>query len=753
MNSKEFLSIRLNLKKTQKEMAELLGTSLRSLQSFEQGWRKIPNEIERQVLYVLVMRSTKEQSLKPCWELENCPLDKKEHCPAWELNSGHLCWFINGTICKGRAYSDWNEKMEFCRECQVFQPIKQLYDRAVRRGQDGPKERQSLFYGGGEIREGTSEKWRSFDLFDQVPTSIAIIDRKYRIVDANKRFEDTFGPWNGKKCFEVYKNRKRRCRHCVATITFMDGQTRVSQEQGRDLRGNLHYYLVHTSPYRDSEGKITHIIEMSTDITEKVQIQNEYRTIFDNVPCYITVIDRNFEVVKSNKHFQKTFGKDPGRYCFESYKKRKDICEKCPAKIVFEDGKTHHSLQEGYDKKGNKVVYMVTAAPYSKEDREVNYVIEMALDVTQTFVLENRLRETLEFRQTVIQNAIDGIIASNKEGIIDIYNPSAKRMLKYPTNKVVGKMSGEQIYPGDFLRAITGDDSAVVLKESKIADYKGNSVPVILSGAKLTHDNQDIGSVMFFQDLSKIKQLESEILEAERLAAVGQTVAGLAHGIKNVLMGLKGGMYVVNSGIKRSDNGLVEQGWNMLQNNIEKISSFVKEFLSFARGKTLKVELADPHAIATDIANLYRDAIEQSGIIFIPKLEEGINKAPMDAQGIHTCIANLISNAIDACLASDNKKPAIRFSLFEKDNTICYEVRDNGAGMDYEVKKKIFTSFFTTKRAGEGTGLGLLTTRKIVHEHGGKVFFESTVGKGSVFRLEFHRNRLPIPDAEKNNSL
>jgi len=125
----------------------------------------------------------------------------------------------------------------------------------------------------------------------------------------------------------------------------------------------------------------------------------------------------------------------------------------------------------------------------------------------------------------------------------------------------------------------------------------------------------------------------------------------------------------------------------------------------------------------------------------------------MDAKAIHTCIANLISNAIDACLVSDNKNPTIEFSLFEKDGNICYEVKDNGFGMDYEVKKKVFTSFFTTKGSGQGTGLGLLTTRKIVHEHGGKVSFESTLGKGSVFRIEFLRNRLPLSSEEKNNPL
>ena len=237
-------------------------------------------------------------------------------------------------------------------------------------------------------------------------------------------------------------------------------------------------------------------------------------------------------------------------------------------------------------------------------------------------------------------------------------------------------------------------------------------------------------------------------MEAERLAAVGQTVAGLSHGIKNILMGLEGGMYVVNSGIKRTDNNLVKQGWNMLQNNIEKVSSFVREFLNFAKGTVPKVELVNPCTIATDIVNLYKDSAQQSGIKLTAKLQKKIAPAAMDPQALHTCIANLISNAIDACQMSDTKKPAIIFSLLEKDDIICYEVKDNGCGMDYEVKKKIFTNFFTTKGSGQGTGLGLLTTRKIVQEHGGKISFRSTLGKGSVFKLEFPRSRLPLPQED-----
>lgn len=599
--------------------------------------------------------------------------------------------------------------------------------------------------------KNSTTDWKSFDLFNQVPTGIAIIDRNYRIAGANQTFVDTFGPWEGKKCFEVYKKRKRVCKNCAAFQTFVDGRTRVSEEQGQDSRGKTQYYLVHIAPYRSDNGDITHILEMSTDITEKVALQNKYQTLFENVPCYITVIDREFKVIQANQAFLKTFGKDLGSHCFESYKKRSAVCEECPARRVFKDGRPHHSLQEGFDWKGNKIYYMVTATPFQNEGNMVRSVMEIALDVTKVSLLEKRLHET-EFQEEIVKNAIGGIVASDKDGVVRIYNPAAQSIFKHPKNRIIGKKPGEELYPKDFLMALDDEGGTVVLKESKIRDAKGVEVPVIVSGRRLQDATRGIETVMFLQDLSKVKQLEHEILEAERLAAVGQTVAGLSHGIKNILMGLEGGMYVVNSGIRREDHNLVRQGWEMLQSNIEKVSSFVREFLSFAKGTVPRVELADPHEIAVEVVNLYLEAAQQSGIVFETSLEEHIAEAPMDSRGVHTCLANLISNAIDACLMSNAKRPTIHFSLYEKKGSICFEVKDNGCGMDCEVKKKIFTNFFTTKGSGHGTGLGLLTTRKIVQEHGGKITFDSALGRGSVFRLEFPRSRLPLLDRKEDKS-
>ena len=244
-------------------------------------------------------------------------------------------------------------------------------------------------------------------------------------------------------------------------------------------------------------------------------------------------------------------------------------------------------------------------------------------------------------------------------------------------------------------------------------------------------------------DITDTKLLEQKKLEAERLAAVGETVAGLAHGIKNVLMGLEGGLYVFQSGLQKGDNERMSEGWQILVEDIGRITSFVKEFLEFSKGKTPNVELVDPGRIAMDVIELFKDKAAMSGIMLVSDLQEDISSAVMDSQGIHTCLTNLVSNALDACEISDKPGRRVTLTLRDSDGLLIFKVADDGTGMDYEVKKNIFTSFFSTKGSDRGTGLGLLTTRKIVQQHGGTVSFESSEGIGSVFRLEFPRNRLP----------
>ncbi len=123
MDSKEFLHFRKMLGKTQNQIGQLLGTSGKAIQGYEQGWRSVPPHVERQVFFLVSRRRGGHKGQKACWVTKKCPSERKKQCPAWEFRAGTLCWFINGTICEGLAQNNWKEKIKICRKCDVFSSL------------------------------------------------------------------------------------------------------------------------------------------------------------------------------------------------------------------------------------------------------------------------------------------------------------------------------------------------------------------------------------------------------------------------------------------------------------------------------------------------------------------------------------------------------------------------------------------------------------------------------------------------------
>lgn len=123
MNSNEFSRVRRALGKTQSELARLLCVSVKAIQSFEQGWRKVPVSNERQLLFILALKTSSNGDSRLCWEIRNCPPERRGRCPTWEFKAGKFCWFINGTLCHGETQRSWGHKIELCRQCEVFQVI------------------------------------------------------------------------------------------------------------------------------------------------------------------------------------------------------------------------------------------------------------------------------------------------------------------------------------------------------------------------------------------------------------------------------------------------------------------------------------------------------------------------------------------------------------------------------------------------------------------------------------------------------
>ncbi len=466
-------------------------------------------------------------------------------------------------------------------------------------------------------------------LFEQAPIMVAVLNADFEIVEANGRFREVFGPWNGKRCYELLKQRDAPCERCMAAWTFEDGKVRACDDRLHMGGALTSHFVVRIAPLGSgTRPGPPYLVWIGSNVNEASSLQHENELLFERAPSYITVLDRDLEIVRANRKMRETFGRAWGSRCYQVYKRRDRPCRECPALMVFEDGQDHTSTQVGMSASGEETHYVVTASPLSREagdpNGRVNFVIEMATDVTHL------------------------------------------------------------------------------------------------------HD------------------LEKEKLEAERMAAVGQTVAGLAHGIKNVLMGLEGGIYVMQSGLSKNETARVQRGMEMLSRNVEKISALVKNLLGFSKGRVPSVALVDPNAVAGEVLELFRETAGKSGIRLAGYLQPGIARAPLDAEGIHTCLSNLISNAIDACQTSEKPGCEVRLKTSEEDGVLVFEVADDGCGMDYEVKKKIFTTFFTTKGAG-GTGLGLLLTRKIVQEHGGRILVESKEGQGTSFRILLPRERLPKP--------
>jgi DNA-binding XRE family transcriptional regulator len=123
MDNREFSTLRKKLMKTQKELAKLLGTSLKAVCSYEQGWRSVPTHVERQLYFLVARKLDIADTQKNCWEIIECPENRKVQCPAWEFNSGKFCWFINGTICTCISQKTWDEKIQICKKCEVFKDI------------------------------------------------------------------------------------------------------------------------------------------------------------------------------------------------------------------------------------------------------------------------------------------------------------------------------------------------------------------------------------------------------------------------------------------------------------------------------------------------------------------------------------------------------------------------------------------------------------------------------------------------------
>jgi signal transduction histidine kinase len=265
---------------------------------------------------------------------------------------------------------------------------------------------------------------------------------------------------------------------------------------------------------------------------------------------------------------------------------------------------------------------------------------------------------------------------------------------------------------------------------------------------KFTEDHLALAIAIAHQAALAIEatRYQQALVQSERLAAIGQTIAALSHHIKNILQGMRGGGDIVQMGLKEHDDALVRQGWKIVEKNQGKIFNLVLDMLSYSKEREPGAEPTDLNRITADVVELMRGRAKEVGADLTADLAAELPSVPADPEGIHRALLNLVGNALDAVEERPDARVRVKTAAEPDGGWIRVSVADNGTGIDPKSLGDIFKPFVSSKGA-RGTGLGLAVSRKILREHGGDILVQSQAGQGSTFTLRLPVRAVPLPDA------
>jgi signal transduction histidine kinase/pSer/pThr/pTyr-binding forkhead associated (FHA) protein len=232
-------------------------------------------------------------------------------------------------------------------------------------------------------------------------------------------------------------------------------------------------------------------------------------------------------------------------------------------------------------------------------------------------------------------------------------------------------------------------------------------------------------------------KLYQQGLNAERMAAIGETTAALSHSIKNILQALRGGADVVELGLKGNNMTQANKGWRIVDRNLEKIYNLTMNLLAYSKPREPQLQMVQPRVLINECLELVAPTATEKGVMCVADVDKDHPAIPLDPDGIHQAVMNLLSNAIDA--VEPNKGLIRVVGHYDAENRqSVIEVIDNGPGIAPSMMKHLFELFHSTK-GNRGTGLGLAVTKKIVEEHDGSISVKSNETDGTIFTM-----RLPV---------
>jgi len=457
------------------------------------------------------------------------------------------------------------------------------------------------------------------------------------------------------------------------------------------------------------------------------------------LPCFVSIHNREMCIISANALYRERLGEAEGRESFAAYGAAYPGGRGCPVDEALRSGLAGSSHETLYGVDGTRFNALVSTTPISGEGGHVSMVLEIAVDLTEIerlhaeLVASNRryrdLFDAVPCAITVQDRALC-VVEANTTFLRDFGGPSGTGLGM--TCHAAYKHRAEPCPECPILE--TFEDGRRHQAETVVTDRLGQPRNILIWTAPLLDEFGQVEKVMEVStDITHLRQLQ------DHLSSLGMMLGSMSHGVKGLLMGLDGGMYRVDSGLRRGDLEKVASGWDVVRHRVQHIRKMVLDILYYAKSRELETAELDLAAFARDLANLVEGKAAHAGIAFTCGFDKAEGPFEADYTALSSALVNFLENAIDACLSeTTGRAREMGFQVAAEDSSAVFTVTDTGCGMDQEAREKMFTLFFSSK-GSKGTGIGLFISSRIIEQHHGAIEVESSVGAGTRITV-----RLPL---------
>jgi two-component system sensor kinase FixL len=467
-----------------------------------------------------------------------------------------------------------------------------------------------------------------------------------------------------------------------------------------------------------------------------------FESLFDGISEEIVVIDQDFTIINVNKAFLEKYKlnkKDVlGKKCHEINARTWAPCNlensECPVGQASKSGDSVEITHSYIDAKGDVKEYIIIIYPLKPEGEEIKYFLEIMRDVTEYRHLFLKLQRSEKRFKAILDTATDAIISIDEDHKIILYNNAAQTIFGYSSDEALGKDLGMLIpesYDNHYnhvKRFLDKRDSDIIGKTIYVNGLRkdGKIIPIELSLSLLDMGGQ-ITATAIIRDITVQEQLRGKMLQSERLAAVGQAVAHVAHEIRNPLMIIGG----FSGQIKTSlDNEKDLHKIDMVLDEVLRLEKLVANLGDFTKEYKLVKRPADINSVIKDVIQIMTGICSGEKYIFNKMLSNEVKEINCDPDKLKQVFINVISNGLEAMPDGGT----ISISTEKIPTGVEIRINDEGIGIPEDDLKNIFQPFFTTRESG--SGLGLAISYKLTEAHDGDIWAISNPGKGTTFIIQ-----------------